>query len=235
MKHRIVNSLNNKFGDRIISLIGYGSYYFERSTNCNDIDLCMLLDERQEYDFDDLHKLIRSSYPAIDITVHYLNEIERKGWQNFTHGTHGIFFLKHLAHSELLLGDDIFARKSILISQKKYSESLAIQINQYIDRIQNYLIKESDKNQQFFQKYFTRILIDILLLNADISFREINKSSNKKISEYFIEPNSIFSDDTKKIHRKLLKQGLKSQEITTLLSLITDDIHKLNNTSEHKL
>ncbi len=227
MKHSIIDAMQGKFGDRIISLVGYGSYYFEKSDNCNDIDLCLLLNERHNNDFISLNELIKSTSPAIDITVHYLNEIEDRGWQNFTHGNHGIFFLKHLAHSELLLGDDIFARKSTLISQKKYFKSLIKQINQYTDRIQNKLIATRAEDQKFFQKYFTRIMIDILLLNSDISFREINKSSNLKIYESFVEPNLIFSDKTKELHQKLIKHKLGTQEIATLLSLINTDLSKL--------
>lgn len=230
---QIIDDIARLFSDRIISLVGYGSYFFDRMINCNDVDLCLLLDTRESSDFYNLNKIIKGDVNNVDITVHYLDELEERGWDNFTHGTHGIFFLKHLGHAKVLIGNDIFARKSSLIPKRKYFNSLIDQINQYIDRIQTKLINESHDLTGYYQKYTTRILIDILLIASQISFREINNNSTIEITKKFISRSSVLSGKTKNLHNELLTGTALNEQVAELLKSLSKDLQEVVKKLDH--
>jgi len=203
-------------------------FFFERAHQSSDIDLCLLLDTRNEEDLIVLNKLIDGKHESkVDITVHYLDEIECRGWENFHHGTHGVFFLHHLAHAMLLSGSDIFARKAHQVPTAKYTESLISQVHQYIDRIQTALVNDNLIRIDFYRKYLTRIMIDMMLINSEISYREVNTNSAIDIMDKFINASKIFSAESKKIHRKIMTQDADRKDITLLLQFLTSDLRKL--------
>lgn len=222
----ISTDIGKTFKKRVVSLVGYGSYFFERTRAGSDIDLCLLLDSRSADDFEKLNQLISKQSEEIDITVHYLDEIEERGWDNFYHGTHGVFFLAHLGCAELLLGDDIFARKAALIPNDKYTESLIFQISQYIDRVQVSLIKSQTVDEYFYRKYLTRIMTDMMLLGSDISFREVNKSSTLELVDHFIKDSRIFSPETKDKLNRVIKETITAKSVSEALRAIVCDFHR---------
>ena len=200
----LISKFQTTFNTRIVCLVGYGSYFYNRKNEKSDIDLCLLLDKRIMGDTKLIREIVDSDETKIDITVHYLDEIETIGWENFSHGTHGIFFLKHLAYSDLLIGEDIFSRMADHVDHRSYVNSLHTQTRQYIDRLQVSLTKYSDEDDAYYIKYITRIMINILLLVSAISFREINHSSVHNIYDKFISKSDIFSNSTKKLYSLIL-------------------------------
>lgn len=230
--HVVASDISKLLGDNIVSLVGYGSYFFDKSHAESDIDLCLLLCTRMPGDLLKLHSVI-SHYDNIDITVHYLDEIEQRGWNNFHHGTHGVFFLAHLGHAELLIGDDIFSRKSHLIPPALYRKSLIAQIHQYIDRVQNAVIKNSGDSTSFFIKYLSRIMIDMLLLDAAVSYREVNTKSVGELFESNIKSSSLFSPKTKTFYERILAGESSADDAAqTLHSLAADFMVQLNTVKE---
>lgn len=223
----IVKTIQATFHTRVVSLVGYGSYFFNRSHQDSDLDLCLLLDTRNNDDLTKLSTIINNqSSNTIDITVHYLDEIEKKGWENFHHGTHGIFFLNHLAAAMVLLGDDIFARKAMQVPTVKYRESIIAQIDQYIDRIQVEVIKSPQVSSDYYRKYFTRVMTDMMLLDSDISYREINKSSAVDIMNNHIMKSKIFSSSTTRSYKKIMTTTFDKTDISKTLGLVVTDFQK---------
>lgn len=194
----LLEEIEEEFSVRIVTLVGYGSYFFNRAQHDeSDVDLCLVLDTRKNSDLKHLKKIFINHEHIIDITVHYLDELEQRGWENFTHGTHGAFFLHHLAHSHLILGRDLFARKAQLIPHAVYQQSLISQIESYIDRIQQRIVFGTQKNDSYFYaKYFSRIMADMMLLDSSISFREINKCDAKELLKEFFSNSSLLNSES---------------------------------------
>ena len=180
----------------------------------------LLLDSRKKGDLKKIGVLVDKK---IDITVHFLDEIEQCGWDNFHHGEQGLFFIQHIAQAQVLVGDDIFSRKAIAINQERYLASLIARIKTYIDRVQRKIV-EGKSDLRFFQKYISRIMTDILLLNSDISFRAINKSSPKDLEKIFKKSN-VFTLRTKKAFDKLINTKCDNSEIEIILSLVVHDFY----------
>lgn len=226
----VVKNIESKFSDRVVSLVGYGSYFFDRAHNGSDIDLCLLLNTRDQNDLTILHDIITDSKNShVDITVHYLDEIEQWGWENFHHGTHGIFFLHHLANATVLMGGDIFARKSAQVPIQKYRESLISQIFQYVDRIQVRVIHDSSVPIDYFRKYLTRTMVDMLLLESEISYREVNTNSAIDVMENFIGVSKVFSGKSKELHKKVMTQDANRKDISDALQYVVYDFQKQLN------
>ena len=195
-----------------------------------DIDLCLLLNTRDHNDLTILHDIITASKNShVDITVHYLDEVERWGWENFHHGTHGIFFLHHLANAMVLRGSDIFARKSAQVPIQKYKESLISQILQYIDRIQVQVIHDSSVPIDYFRKYLTRTMVDMLLLESEISYREVNTNSAIDVMKSFIGVSKVFSDKSKELHEKVMTQDVSRKDISNALQYVVSDFQEQLN------
>lgn len=214
----VIKSLKLIFGPRIVTLVGYGSYFFNRSHDDSDIDLCLVLDKRTPDDLINLKKILASSSSINDITVHYLEELEQRGWGNFTHGTHGAFFLYHLSHAQLLLGYDLFASKAHLVSQQSYRQSLIDQIVAYGDRLQQRIVLGTKKDdRRFYAKYFSRIMVDMMLLDASISFREINRCSPTQLLDEFFSKSSLFSTKTCRLLRIILSTEEDPSEVAEQL------------------
>ena len=215
------------FGKRILSLVGYGSYFFDRSDKNSDIDFTLLLDSRRDGDLAKVSKLVGDN---IDVTIHFIDEIEQCGWNNFYHGEQGLFFIQHLAQAKVLVGNDIFSRKAPTIDRKKYLESLIGRTKSYIDRVQNGIIS-SKHDLRFYQKYISRIMTDMLLINSDISFREINSSSLQDLSKVFMVSN-IFTLRTKKAFSKLIAGQYNNSGLERLLDSVVYDFYKLLKTED---
>ena len=226
IKLPIVKDIEAKFLDRVVSLVGYGSYSFNRPHDNSDVDLCLLLDTRKRQDLVNVRNIVASNNSHIDITIHYLDEIELRGWDNFHHGTHGVFFLHHLANSIVLSGDDIFSRKSVQVPVGRYKDSLVSQIYQYIDRIQIQLMHDTSMSVDFFRKYLTRTMIDMMLLEFELSYREVNTNSAVDLMNNFISTSAIFSDSSKEFHEKIMKQDADLDDISTSLQYIVADFQK---------
>lgn len=222
----VVKDIESKFLDRVVSLVGYGSYFFDRPHDNSDIDLCLLLDTRRYQDLANIRNIIANNNSHIDITIHYLDEIELRGWDNFHHGTHGVFFLHHLANSIVLSGSDIFSRKSVQVPVTRYKESLVNQVYQYIDRIQVQLMHDTLVPIDFFRKYLTRTMTDMMLLESELSYREVNTNSAVELMNNFISISAVFSDNSKELHRKIIEQDTDLNNISAALQCIVVDFQK---------
>ena len=82
----VVKDIESKFLDRVVSLVGYGSYFFDRAHDGSDIDLCLLLNTRDQDDLTILHNIVAVGENShVDSTPHYLDEVKQWSWENFHH------------------------------------------------------------------------------------------------------------------------------------------------------
>jgi hypothetical protein len=214
MEDLIVQSIKSSFGNRVVCLLYYGSNAFpeKKKSLLSDYDFCLVLDKSKSKDLEKL-KEITSSYRGIDLTLHYLNDLEDRGWTNFQHGSHGAFFLLHLASARTLIGENIFARKTAFLDKRIVRDSIEHQITEYFWRLTHWYLLEMDENKlcDLYEKYLIRIAQDMLAARGDISFDEINTMSHKDIVTKFIAKKRYFSKKTIKFFMDTItKQRKKS-------------------------
>jgi hypothetical protein len=205
--------LEKEFKQRIVCLLYYGSNAFNRELRKNsDFDFCLVLDTQKHDDI----KCIRSitlRYPHIEMTLHYLDDLNSAGWDNFQSDNHGVFYLFHFAAAKTLLGSNIFSRKIFLLRNANVHESLRRQIVEYFWRIDNGLFKLSEEEivqSTFFRKYMVRIAQDIMVAQGDISFLEINQTSHTDFVNNFVLDKEYFSKNTKKLFAFMVKNNIVS-------------------------
>lgn len=209
MEKKVSERIATAFGKRIVCLLYYGSNAFPQKSRSklSDYDFCLVLDRYKEKDISKL-KEITKDYNGIDLTLHYVEDLDELGWNNFQHGNHGVFFLLHLASARTLLGVNVFSRKIPYINRQNVIDSLERQIIEYFWRLNHWYLSELDESKLAvrYKKYLIRIAQDILVAKGDISFSEINVINNRKLIEDFVCSQSYFSTKTKKYFLELLKE-----------------------------
>ena len=207
METHFSDALKATFGEkRIVCLLHYGSSAFENGNlhESSDRDFCLVLDKPRKTDLCKL-RFLCLSHNNTDLTLHYLNHLEDSGWGNFQHGGHGLFFLLHLASANVLLGENIFARKLMYLSTRDVNESLRRQIIEYFWHIDHWLTTVADdlELQPKMQKYMIRIAQDILAMHCDISYQEINTCNKRVFAAKYMRDKSYFSRRTKELFGKI--------------------------------
>jgi|GEM_PF-7072039 len=187
--------------ERVVCLLFYGSNAFNRSERkSSDYDFYLMLDSFQTGDYKKLKRLTKDFTVNIDLTFQYLADLETRGWSNYQLGNHGLFYILNFSQAITLLGHNIFQRKLIGLNSESIIKSVLFQIQEYFWRLDNWSLKEPNKQLLVdeYKKYLIRIITDILLLKEDISFSEINThryEDTAKLMEY----KNYFSNSTKKI------------------------------------
>ncbi len=224
IKDCISSCLKEKFGSRIICLLYYGSTAFQREVkDTSDYDFCLVLDRREK---DDLKKIRMTTlfHPKVELTLHYLKEIEDDGWDNFHSDNHGVFYVHHFASIDAIIGENIFLRHIHLLNNNNVIESLKKQIIEYFWRMENAIFTNSDSDlikNNLFKKYTIRILQDIMVSKGQISFREINKIDYQAFINDYLQPNKEFSEKLKSLVNKSIEEKfISSDEIIELKELL---------------
>ncbi len=198
---RFIKEVVSLYGkDRVVDFLFYGSGATNKNTTQDsDLDFYLLLDLPHD---DDLIKLraCLQSYNIVDISLQYKSIIEVKGVKNFQHGNHGTFFFKYLATAQSIIGNNYFLNKLNFLDKHKEEQSLLFQIEEYFWRLnKSYLYSSDDKWKIFFRKYIMRICIDMMLIENNISYSDINMYSHLEIIEKYIAKSQIFSSKIKKL------------------------------------
>ena len=144
------------FNDRIICLLYYGSNAYNRDIKkTSDFDLCLVLDKRMPNDISKIRK-IAQTFSKLELSLHYLADLEEDGWDNFQSDNHGVFYLYHFASAKAIIGDNIFLRKIHLVQKADVIASLKRQIIEYFWRLDNaiFILPEEELiNSDMFRKY----------------------------------------------------------------------------------
>lgn len=190
----------------MICAVGHGSFFYSRCNTYSDIDICLVLDRRYINDLLTIRSCTTSDALPLrtEVTLHYMEDISTYGWSKFQEDNHGVFYLWHLSSAIPLYGKNIFIEQRGRISGKKYRESLIVQVREYINRIQ-FHIMQGTLAGGFSQKYFTRIMIDMLLIDGAIDhYAASDYKSYRYFNEQVVAESPIFSDGTKAVYRQLI-------------------------------
>lgn len=129
---------------------------------------------------------ILEQYPAIDLSVMYLQDIyDAEGKLIFHDGTKSLFFMYVLAAGEVLYGRDIYSKAIEKLSLKDVKPSLLVTIREYLSRLRVMAIKDSDDTLPF-QKYSLKLFKDVLVYIGDKKPESMSGITNNEAMERII-------------------------------------------------
>lgn len=229
---KLCDNLKDIFKNRIICLLYYGSNAYNRDIKKNsDYDFCLVLDKRKSKDLGEIRKVTRDFF-KIELTLHYLEDLEQDGWENFQSDNHGVFYLYHFASTKAIIGDNIFARKIHLIQTNNIIASLRRQIIEYFWRLDNNIFilpDEELEKSDIFRKYTVRIIQDLLIVEGDISFLEINQINYSDFFNKFVKDKGYIQNRTKKLLQNVInrEKNLSVDDIIELREALYEDFRRI--------
>lgn len=182
--------LKTIYKEDIICALLFGSALFEK--NPRDIDIYILFKEYNPKHLEHLRK-IKKNYPEFDLTFQWFDQVQ--GIEKFRLGNQGSYYLQILSTAKTLYGDNIFTEKykekKLNITQKN---DLLEKINDYFLRLDQAFINNKFKNKKyFFNKYISRILLDLLFIENELLIEKIH-ITNLKNRYNFIIKSKLFHD-----------------------------------------
>jgi len=193
---------------RIICLIAYGSSLSQKFTP-EDYDFLLLLDTYKTTDYKILKMASENLDLNLDLFIDYLDQIQKKGFNNYQRGRHGTYFFVNLANAKCLIGQNYYAKHVKKISDKSVQHDLLYRIEEYFYRIQKLYINSSlDQDSiNIVKKYFSRICMDLLLFTKDLSFSNVNQTHYMDIINTKINKSNLFDKSTQKLLKKFFNTG----------------------------
>jgi hypothetical protein len=161
----LTKRLDESFGNRIISLIFFGSQRYKRSKIGSDYDLYLIFDNYKPKDIDTIRSIVKEIKIDLDLTIQYLDQMSFDP-NDFQDGSMGCFALDYLSLGECLLGKNIFIDYKKGVKELEYKKSLLRKINEYAYRYRRELTSlglDEEYLLKFTKKYISRIIIDIFL------------------------------------------------------------------------
>lgn len=230
MEERLSKEISEKFRERIVCFLYYGSNAFANRTRTklSDFDFCLVLDEYAPADLAELRS-ITSKYQSLDFSLHYLQYLEEMGWKSFQHGSMGQFFMLDLASARALIGTNIFERKLLLLDKSTIKDSLKRKIIEHFWRLDHwYLSGTADEHLAMqYKKHLIRIAHNILIAQEDISYAELNATSNDEFIDNYVDDKPYFSHVTKEYFKALKSDEPDFAIYLTLREAIYSDFRKL--------
>lgn len=223
--------LREQFNNRVICLLYYGSNAYNREIKKNsDYDFCLVLDQRKTKDLSIIRKITKK-FSKVELTLHYLKDLETDGWDNFQSDNHGVFYLYHFASAKAIIGDNVFARKIHLIQTNDIIDSLRRQIIEYFWRLDNKIFTLSDEDlvkSDVFRKYPVRIAQDLLIVRGDISFSEINQINYSNFFDKFVKDKEYFQNQTKELLLMVInRDSITVEKLITLKEVLYEDFRRI--------
>lgn len=159
----------HNFGERLICIIGHGSNFFESSLNQQDMDLVIVLNNKEMSvsDLTILNAIVAKLKQNIDLQLFYSEELPQDA-DHYSQNTNGCFFAWHLRGSELLYGTDIF---NLMHGPNNYQMHLSLlqKIRQYAHKIRQEVINNREQCKVIahsIRKYLLKMIKDMLMLNG---------------------------------------------------------------------
>lgn len=168
---KMVDQLKDKFGDKLRSILVYGSVLRDKAPS--DIDLIVLLKEKDT--IEDLKKLkqVTEDYEdgVLDMQLLYNEEIVNP--KLFSLDTHGSFFVEVLKHSKAVYGDNPF--DEIVTENEDRQRSALNKVQNYMFRARQEAIglgrHSKDINPFYHRKKIMRIMDDIMIFDGNLGDR----------------------------------------------------------------
>ncbi len=154
-----------------------------------------MLDEFNDQDYL-LARRIRDLNLQVEIFIDYKKHILLRGIENYKRGCHGTYFIYILASAKTLLGSIFFSDQASHITQSKARADLVDRVEEYFYRIQKTILNgEPEAASNITVKYIARILTDLLLLNNDIDFDQMNTCHYSEIIRSKISDSNLFTEN----------------------------------------
>lgn len=214
--------------ERVLCLLFYWSNAFNRAERkTSDYDFMAVFDSYHEWDIEKIRMLLtyKPLWVTVDFNYQYLEDIERKGWNNYQYDNHWQFYVLNFSESVLLHWSNIFREAISKIDKQRMQSSLLYQIQEYFQRIDTYTMHFQWSNEEimlFYRKYLTRIIIDMLLFMDKINFMQINIFKPMDIY-YTIEKLPSYSHFTKEYYKKLVNSDIDIDGLLALARSAYDD------------
>jgi hypothetical protein len=184
--NRILRDCKLEFKDNLQCILRIGST-LNKNVKPNDIDLIIILKTREsKQDILLLRKIIKNVQFPLDIQI--INMVDIKGW-NFSHFTHGQFFLYFLKSAQVMYGFNPL--NNIFIDDKYLISSVFQKIQYYYFRAKLFLIENRYGNKIISKKDFCYHRKKILLMLADYWFITNNYITDIKDEDYEIILNNL--------------------------------------------
>jgi len=175
----------------IVTMIFYGSRLKNESTvdNFSDYDIHLVLKEENIEILTALKKIFRRfKQDLFDISIHYYDEIFNKDKIIFQNGTQGQYFIKILSNGHVLLGENIYKKLEKLLDEREVTRSLIFKIREYTWKIRRLSLQPINKRRsREIIKCFLKILLDILLVNSFIDWKDLQNVHKKNVTKWFIK------------------------------------------------
>jgi predicted nucleotidyltransferase len=188
IKKNIISDIQkSKLDKDIICVLFFGSITRNDDyTKTSDIDLHILLKKNSPIIFNKIKNIIKN-YRKIDLSVltqKELDSIVNKG--KFQNGNQGSYFIYVLANSESIFGFNVYKDLLKNISKKEIKSSVIFKLHEYLSRLRRLFIEDSLESN-YFKKYTARILLDLMLLDSNIKYKDILKYNNSEIIDFYID------------------------------------------------
>ena len=171
--------------DNIICLLHYGSVKQKEDFNKNsDLDFHLVLEEITEETLTEIKDIFGFS-SKIDLSIHSIDEVVQNNKIYFQNGNQGLYFMHILASSEVLFGENIYIDLIKKIDKERFNNSIIEKMRYYIWNLRNNYVS-GNKNLNFYKKYFIRIIMDILMIDNYINYKNISNFSNRKLVDLYI-------------------------------------------------
>jgi hypothetical protein len=188
----IVSKILQHFSPRrVVGVIAYGSALDKQCKN-EDYDFFLVLKSFNEKDFLILEKILKYFKDTnVSLFINYKDWVEKKGIHNYQFGRHGVYFINVLTEGNVLYGKNIYSEYAKKIKSREIKHDLLYRIEEYFYRIQKELkISNSDATNHI-KKYFYRIMIDLMLLEKIVSFKEVARTHYKRLVDEKMSINDL--------------------------------------------
>lgn len=114
------------------------------------------------------------------------------------------------------------------IDKGKSDNSIVEKMRYYIWNLRNNYVS-GNKNLNFYKKYFIRIIMDILMLDGYINYKNISEFSNRKSIDLYIDSygDSLKNDELKMIIELINLDRIEDPELKKYIVIFSDKVNKI--------
>lgn len=214
--------------DNIVCLLHYGSVKQKEDFNRNsDLDFHLIVNEITENTLSEIKDIFGFS-SKIDLSIHSIDEVVRNDKIYFQNGNQGLYFMHILASSEVLAGRNIYVDLIEKIDEQKSKNSIIEKMRYYIWNLRNNYIS-GNKNLNFYKKYFIRIIMDILMIDGHINYKNISIFSNRKLIDLYIEKygDSLQNEELKMIIELINLDRIEEPALKKYIVIFSDKVNSI--------
>lgn len=207
--------------------MAFGSSFSNAVTPPEDYDFLLLLNQ---YEINDLTLLKKvNGHLPVELVIDYLDQINRRGLENYQRGRHGSYFVACLASAKCLLGQNFYLSNFGKIPRSSIKRDLLYRIEEYFYRIQKYYVigaHEDADAMRMIRKYLSRICMDLMLFSEELEFQDVHKYHYLDIINRLVMQAKSFAPELKEKLKKFFAEenqfNLIPEIIPQLYSLYLD-------------